>query len=502
MIKSKETQKTQIIFFTILVVLISTMAVSTPTSFDAYWHIKVGEWIVEHKQIPFKGIFSYTNGESAWISHEWISSTIIYLIFSFSGWPGLIFMTILSVTLTMLLMLRYTLRYVSANVSFIFMLLGFLLLIPHIIPRPHILALPILVYWTSRLIDASDNQTAPPLYLSILMILWVNMHGSFILGIVFSVFFGMESICSCKNHTIRIKVAKQWTVFISLTIVLTLLNPHGYNALLLPFQIINLSSLTVATEWASANFQSFNALELWLLALFTLCFTFGIKLPLFRMVFILGLIHLSLKHIRHSADILSFVSPLVLAKPFSQQLSITKNTKLNEFFNLSNFQKFLSLSFITSLFIYLINFQEIEDKKNIKISKILTSLSLNKQQLGNVLNSYNFGGILIHYDYKTYIDSRMEVYGENFIGHYFDTINFVNGAKPLEKLIKENHIQWTFFETTQAINTYMATKNDWSKLYSDSDITIYNHDNIHINSSTMAKLLDIKTSSKLEKYNY
>ena len=42
---------------------------------------------------------------------------------------------------------------------------------------------------------------------------------------------------------------------------------------------------------------------------------------------------------------------------------------------------------------------------------------------------------------------------------YFDTINFVNGAKPLEKLIKENHIQWTFFETTQAINTYMATKN-------------------------------------------
>lgn len=157
MIKSKETQKTQIILFIILVVLISNMAVVTHTSFDAYWHIKVGEWIVEHKQIPFKGVFSYTNGESAWISHEWISSTIIYLIFSVSGWPGLIFMTIISVTLTMLLMLRYTLKHVSANISIIFMLLGFLLLSPHIIPRPHILALPILVFWTSQLINAFDN---------------------------------------------------------------------------------------------------------------------------------------------------------------------------------------------------------------------------------------------------------------------------------------------------------------------------------------------------------
>lgn len=329
------------------------------------------------------------------------------------------------------------------------------------------------------------------MHLTILMILWINMHGSFILGILFSIFFGIEAIFSCKNHTIRIKVAKQWGVFISLTIISTFLNPHGFNALLLPFQLISLSSLTIAAEWASANFQSFNPLELWLLALFTLCFTFGIKLPLFRMVFILGLIHLSLKHIRHSADILSFVSPLVLAKPFSQQLSSVSNVKINELFDLNNFQKIIGLSFIILLFIYLNNFQAIEDKKNIKIGKILTSLSLNKQQLGNVLNSYNFGGILIHYDHETYIDSRMEVYGENFIEHYFDSIHFINGSTSLENLLKENHIQWTFFETTQVINTYMETKKDWSKLYSDHDVTIFTRKDIHINSSTIARLSNI-----------
>lgn len=48
---------------------------------DFYWHIKVGEYIINNNKIPYIDIFSwYANSNSlSWISHEWLFEVIIYL---------------------------------------------------------------------------------------------------------------------------------------------------------------------------------------------------------------------------------------------------------------------------------------------------------------------------------------------------------------------------------------------------------------------------------------
>lgn len=491
---NNEQKKTRIFIFLLLTYLIWLIAANCGTGDDTYWHIKVGEWIINNHKVPTTGIFSYTATNFPWVSHEWLSAVLIYAFFYIAGWPGLVFLATLSITFAMLFLLDFLLKRISVNISIIFLLFAIFLLTIHIMPRPHIIALPVMVIWTSQLINASETQTSPPLPLALLMTLWVNMHGSFILGIAFIFFFATESIFTVKTPANRISLLKRWLVFLLFSLMATLITPHGINGLLLPLQLTNQSyMLDVISEWASPNFHNIQPFEFWLLAFMALSLYKGIKLPVFRIIFILGLIHLSLKHIRHTSDLLSFLSPMILAVPFSKQLNAPSNFSVNQLYP-KRLSHWLALGlYLIVLSVYL-STRTVEFEKNIQIGKVLTSLQKDKNSLGNVLNSYALGVNLIHYDYKVFIDPRAELYGDRFIKKYLTAIYLKKGSQQLQDIIEKYHITWTFFEAEDAINTYLETRADWKKIYSDRYITVYLMSAKNISDSTKQELQKIKES--------
>jgi len=486
--------KTQLFVLVLLVYLTWLIAANCGTGDDTYWHIKVGEWIVANHKVPTTGIFSYTASDFPWVSHEWLSAVLIYAVFYIAGWPGLVFLATVSITIAMLLLLDFLLKRISVNISIIFLLFAFFLLTIHIMPRPHIIALPIMVFWTSQLINASETQTSPPLSLALLMTLWVNMHGSFILGIAFILFFATESIFSAKTRPVKINLLKGWLVFLLLSSIATLVTPHGINGLLLPLQLTNQSYiLDVISEWASPNFHQLQPIEFWLLAFIALSLYKGIKLPVFRIIFISGLIHLSLKYTRHASDLLSFLSPLILAEPFSKQLNSPSNFSVTQLYP-KKLTHWLALGLYVTVLSFYISTRTVEFEKNIQIGKVLTSLQKERDTLGNVLNSYALGVNLIHYDYKVFIDPRAELYGASFIEKYLTAIYLNKGSQQLQDMIEKYHISWTFFETEGAINTYLETRSDWKKIYSDRYITVYLISAKNISDSTKQELQKIKES--------
>ncbi|MCK5431531.1 MAG: hypothetical protein KAJ03_02240 [Gammaproteobacteria bacterium] len=477
------------IFFLILAYITLIIAAKCGTSYDAYWHIKVGEWILQQQQAPSTGIFSYSKGDSSWVAHEWLSSTIIYFVYKLGGWPGMIFMATASVAASLLLMANYTLKHLNINITIIFMLFAFFLLAPHILPRPHILALPIVTYWTSKLIDASDRLTSPSPYLAILMILWSNMHGSFIIGIVFCFYFAVEAITKAQTTNKRLTLAKSWGLLTLLSIIASVITPHGFDSLLMPFQLINQNYvISIVSEWASPNFHSIQALEVWLLSLLILCFTLGIKIPLFRMIFLLGLIHLSLKHARHSADLLSVLSPLILALPLGKQLNIKTNFNLKQVFTLKPFYWLIIALLTFLLFFFIDNRKNIQAPEHQQLSKILLALKPEQKKLGHVLNSYGTGGFLIYHSYDVFMDTRAELYKDDFVKSYFDAINLINGPDDLEKIISSYNVKWTLFETPEKINTYLLYQKDWNPIYSDKHFTLFKHNSIILKDQTYKKL--------------
>jgi hypothetical protein len=484
--------KIRLFVLVLLAFLIWLIASNCGTGDDTYWHIKVGEWIINNHKVPATGIFSYTANNLPWVSHEWLSAVLIYAAFYIAGWPGLVFMATAAITLAMWLLLDFLLKRIDVNKSIIFLLFAVFLLTIHIMPRPHILALPVMVYWTSKLINASETQTAPPLPLALLMALWVNMHGSFILGIAFILFFATESLFSVKTRAVRISLLKGWLLFLSLSLIAASFTPHGIDGLLMPLQLTNQSYIMdVISEWASPNFHQIQPFEFWLLSFMALSLYMGIKLPVFRIIFILALIHLSLKHVRHASDLLSFLSPLILAVPFSVQLNAPGNFSINQLYP-KKLLHWLILGLNLTVLLFYLSTRTVESEKNIQIGKVLTALQKDKPTLGNVLNSYALGVNLIHYDYQVFIDPRAELYGSNFIKTYLTAIYLNKGSQHLQNLINKYHPSWTFFETEGAINTYLETRSDWKKIYSDRYITLYLIGTKNISDSAKLELQKIK----------
>ncbi|WP_374088705.1 hypothetical protein [Methylomicrobium lacus] len=492
LIVNKQSPKTEIFILVLLAYLTWLIAAFCGTGDDTYWHIKVGEWILDNHRIPTTGIFSYTAANMPWVSHEWLSAIILYAVFSVAGWPGLVLLATLAITLAMWSMCNFLVKRISINSCIIFVLFAYFLLTPHIMPRPHILILPIMVFWTAELIKASENQTHPPYPLALVMVFWSNMHGSFILGIPFILYFAAESAFAIKDSALRLKELRRWLLFFLLSLSALLANPHGIDGLLLPFKLTDQTYvIDHIVEWASPNFHGFQPLEFWLLGFigFTLCK--GLTLPPFRLIFLLGLLHLSLKYIRFATDLLPFLSPLILATPLSKQLNRPADFSIDSLYP-KNIKHWLAIGlYLTALSFYL-PARTIETKANIHLGKLLAALQDEKPVLGNMLNSYSLSPYLIYYDYPVFIDSRGELYGDPFIEKHFKTTSLEKGAEPLLDLIKEYNVSWTIFETNLPINAFLSQRPEWRRIYSDKFFTIYLTQSKDINERTKRELQKIK----------
>src|SRR5215208_4239629 len=72
---------------------------------DLWWHLRTGQDIVANVAIPHTDIYSFTKSGSEWVTHEWLSEVVVYAIYRFTGWGGLI--TAFSALITLAFYLVY-----------------------------------------------------------------------------------------------------------------------------------------------------------------------------------------------------------------------------------------------------------------------------------------------------------------------------------------------------------------------------------------------------------
>src|SRR5438876_9855306 len=81
-----------------------------------------------------------------------------------------------------------------------------------------------------------------------------------------------------------------------------------------------MSTLGLITEWQSPNFQQFQPLEVWIMVILLAALSGGWRLPLTRVLMVLLLLHMALRHGRY-AELLGFIGPLLLASALGPQLA-------------------------------------------------------------------------------------------------------------------------------------------------------------------------------------
>src|SRR5215831_1781457 len=179
---------------------------------DTYWHITTGKWILTERAVPRHDIFSYTAVGRPWVNIEWLAQIILFSIYDWFGWRGLVLLCGLVIALTFVLLYALLARELRATVALGAAAVSLVFASSHFLARPHLLTFPIIVVWTAFLARASEKNRRPSLWLLPLMVLWANLHGGFTLGLLLTGGFGLEAIIAAAAAERR-RVTVQWMVF-------------------------------------------------------------------------------------------------------------------------------------------------------------------------------------------------------------------------------------------------------------------------------------------------
>jgi hypothetical protein len=238
------------------------------------WHIRTGQLILATHVIPHVDPFSSSMAGHAWFAWEWLFDVIVGWLDSAAGLNGVVlFAALIIATIfawTFGLLLR---RGTNIFVALALVLLAAAAATIHFLARPHVLTWLLTVLWFWILESSfgsrrtAHGQTWLPWILPPLMLLWVNLHGGFLIG------FALLGICS-------VSVAWQWVrmpserfedvlkkiraagnvrtlTFIALLSALaTFVNPYGWNLHLHVYRYLtNRFLMDHIDEFQSPNFH-------------------------------------------------------------------------------------------------------------------------------------------------------------------------------------------------------------------------------------------------------
>ena len=455
-------------------------ALAQPTSLlndpDTYLHIAAGRWILSQFALPAQDPFSHSLAGASWVPHEWLAEVMLTGVYRTSGWNGLVLLGAACFGMAMALLTRFLLRRFDPFSALIAATLGGALVLGHLLVRPHILALPLLVVWCGELLAARDAGRALPVWLLPLMALWANLHGSFMFGLALALFLGAEAALQWGS---RLLEARRWGVFGLLAIAAALLTPNGLPGLVEPLRLMMMPALQASfTEWRSPDFQTFQPLEIWLLGLIALGFTTGARLPFARLLLLLALCHMALAHVRHT-ELLGLVGPLVVAASLGPQIAariraLPLSALGRGVIRLARPAPMpataLALVMAAAMSLVLVMRPVVRTDDAVTPAAALdaaASLGLR----GPVFNSEIFGGYLIFRGIPTFIDGRIELYGNDFLARYLKADAGDEGV--LAALIDQYGITWTLLSPQEGAVRCLDRLPGWRRVYSDSLAVIH-----------------------------
>ena len=449
---------------------------------DTFWHIATGQWILQHGAVPSLDPFSHTMPGAPWTAHEWLSEVLLAIAHDYGGWTGVVAITALMFSTAIALLARALLKSIEPIYAIVFAIYAVLLTASHLLARPHILATPLMIIWIIELVRASDERRRPSLWLLPVMTLWANMHGGFTLGLALIGPFALEAIIAARQEQRTLAMAKSWALFLLLAIASSLITPHGPQGILFTWHVLFNSSYALAHigEWASPNFHGLQALEIWLLGGMALFMYQGLRLPPIRLLVLLGLLHLALKHARY-VELLGLLAPVFLAAPLATQWQQRRQSQpqlesVDRFFlklaqPTGSAAAVMSLIFLLTFTFLVIKIKPIQVDESSAPTQAIKAAQAQTLR-GPVLNEYGWGGHLIYANIAPFIDGRADIYGDDFLKKYIEALG-LKESDGLEKLMEQYEIEWTLLPTGSPAVSLLDHLPEWRRLYADKIAVVH-----------------------------
>ncbi|WP_342734885.1 hypothetical protein [Bradyrhizobium sp. B117] len=444
---------------------------------DSFWQIKIGQWILDHGAVPYTDFYSFTRTGAPWVSTSWLSQVLFAFSYAQWDWAGPVMLTAIGMALTVAIFVHLLDAQIVAPRAVLFAMLALMLSIHHVLARPHILALPVMVAWVGLLMAAADRRTAPSWTWLPLMALWANLHGGFVLGLALIGPISLEAVEHAEKGQ-RLSLFMRWVLFGIAALIASCCTPYGWRTLMGATNILSLGELlTLIFEWMPANFATFTAFEGALLGLIALGYYRGLVLSAPRIFLILFLTWSALSHVR-SIEAFAFLVPLVLAKPLGEMFPRPQLETVGVDHWPARYVTALGALMIvaaswttTALYMGHHRFTFTMTQTPVAAADLIEKLGAKR-----IFNAYQFGGYLISRGIPVYVDGRAELYGEKFVMDFFKA---TEGKKPalLPRLLDEYKIDATILVADAPGPEILDQLKGWKRIYADDIAVVHVREN-------------------------
>src|SRR5205807_2258569 len=200
---------------------------------DTGLHIRTGDWIVAHHQVPRHDLYSFTIPGKPWCDWEWLSDVLFSILHRCGGLAAITAFSFLVLCLTSMIVYRTARLHASRTVALGVTYVVIATTTIHWLARPHLLTW-LLVALFCRVLDDSefDELSRRWLLLLLLMAVWANLHGGFIAGlmVIASYMAGNAAgaaLAGCKECRAAYRQrVRGYTVLIVACLAATLINPY------------------------------------------------------------------------------------------------------------------------------------------------------------------------------------------------------------------------------------------------------------------------------------
>jgi hypothetical protein len=424
---------------------------------DTGWHLGAGKWILANGAVPTADPFSHTMPGKPWTAHEWLAEVLMVWAEMLRGWGGLAALFALSAATTFWLLAREAFRHLPARWALAAVGVCAGLLFPFALARPHMLAWTLLAAWTVILLRAREERSAPPLAAALLMVVWANLHASYIVGFGLAGLFALESLI--ENPRDR-RLLGRWVAFgLAALAAAVFVTPFEPSDFLYPFQVSGMEGLSVIGEWRRSTLPADALFYLCLSGLALLVATRWRSIPPLRLLLLLGLSAMAIMHARH--QMLFAIVGLLVVLPLLNPAAVRgPHLPRATWF-------WLALALLLAVRLAVpYQFQEHSSYPLSLLAKVPEEIRRQP-----VYNEYSQGGPLVMLGIRPYIDGRADMYGDDFTFRS-RAINRGDIVKFREDVARYG-IRWAVLEYDDGLKPKLEREPGWRKFAEDKHAVVF-----------------------------
>lgn len=439
---------------------------------DLWWHIKVGETILRTHQWPLTDVYSFTVTGQPWIAYEWLGETLLAAV---DHWGGTTGVAILLVALgSMIVLALYGLATVTTGKSkagFVAASVLFLLAEPSFSMRPQMLGYLFLILTLIALEGFRKGKSTALWFLPLLMLVWVNTHGSWIIGMGTIFAYWMSGLFQFRAGGIE---ATRWSdaerkqiafVFL-LSLIAIPITPYGTRLAASPFEFAFSLPLNAKyiNEWQPMPFDLPGG-KVFLILLLAIIFLQVMERFTWRIeqlgLYLFGTMMACL----HARFLLIFV-------PFCTPLLATMIARWMPRYDPNKDKFALNAVLMIGIGAGIVHYFPARADLQREVARqfpVAAVQYLDQHPIpGPMYNTYGFGGYLIWSrgpEHKVFLDGRGDLYERG--GVLADYMHIARLAPGALTMLDKYGIQSCLIQRDEPLSTALTVSGDWRRIYFD-----------------------------------